>query len=518
MKRIRESIGAKIFFFTLLFFIICSVLIYGFIAWRLPLQYEGFIDKKMQKLVRDLDTQVNGKSKRVASSLVNQFAEENYVKVFICQDEILLNVAPTYYYVADYNGNQIEEVEGENLLDQYVLTLLEQLFETSIVPLLQLHDQITEQELIDSFAEKNDIYLWNDTERMSNIHYVKSTWSIDSGESFTAYLAYTNMSMDETSMVLLELVKYVLLFVILISIIIAVLYARIIASPLVLISQIAKTMSKMNLKVRWKGRRVDEIGTLGESLNELAANLDGTLQELKQNNQLLQEEFAKGKAMEQRKSDFFHMASHELKTPITVLKGYLEGMLYQIGTYKNKELYLEKSLVKIDQMEKLLKELLSVSKMNDKGMELTLEESTLVNIMEQALESQEEVIRSRNITVTYTNNSDCTIICDRILFLRAINNILNNGMIHTPKGAMLTIVVEDKENSTKLSIVNTGVHILEQDMEHIFEPFYKVDKSRNSSSKGSGLGLYIIKMILDAHGFSYKIENVEQGVEFSLYF
>ena len=272
-------------------------------------------------------------------------------------------------------------------------------------------------------------------------------------------------------------------------------YARWITRPIVDISHIAASIAALNFSSRWAQHRTDEIGALGDSLNTLSDNLSDALTELKTANERLQQDMERERDMERKRSAFFSAASHELKTPVTILKGQLSGMLAQIGVYRDRDKYLARALQVTGRMESLIKEILIISRIEAGSFGLKTDTVNLSEMMERQLELDEELLAQRAAHIEKHMVSDVTIRGEnRDLLTNALDNVLMNAILYSPQGASIRILLD----AHTMTIENTGVSIPEEALPQLFTPFYRVEQSCNRQSGGSGLGLYLVRLILKA--------------------
>ena len=218
--------------------------------------------------------------------------------------------------------------------------------------------------------------------------------------------------------------------------------------------------------------------------------------------------------LSRQRRDFFAAASHELKTPITIVKGQIESMLLGIGKYKDTGKILPETLREVENMERLVGEILSISKMEMDGL-ARREPVSLGELVSQVTEALlTPLAQERRITVHTQCSGEAVVSGSPSLLEKAIHNIVGNAIRHSPEGARVTIQL----TPTALTVTNTGVSIPQAGLLVLFAPFYRVEKSRNKSTGGSGLGLYLVKTIFQLHGFSYRLENVTGGLAFSVGF
>lgn len=220
---------------------------------------------------------------------------------------------------------------------------------------------------------------------------------------------------------------------------------------------------------------------------------------------------------EVKRKEFIATISHELKTPITIISGQLEGMIYNIGKYKDRDTYLKKSYDSTQELKNLVEEMIQISKFEilEKKSEVT--DINLTYLINRLIKRQIDLIEGKDIILEVKMDENITIRADEERIAKAINNIINNAIKYSPENANLNIKLYKKENPI-LEIENTGVSIDEKHKEKLFKPFYRVEKSRNRKTGGSGLGLYIVSQILREHGFKYNIKNGKNSVVFIIEF
>jgi two-component system, OmpR family, sensor histidine kinase VanS len=220
---------------------------------------------------------------------------------------------------------------------------------------------------------------------------------------------------------------------------------------------------------------------------------------------------------EAKRKEFIATVSHELKTPITIISGQLEGMIYNIGKYKDRDTYLKKSYESTQELKTLVEEMIQVSKFEILERKSETKEIDLANLIDLLIKRQIYLIEEKEISLDLKMTKGLLIKADEERIGKAINNIINNAIKYSPEKANLIIKSYKRENVI-LEIENTGVTIDEKYKEKLFKPFYRVEKSRNRKTGGSGLGLYIVSQILREHGFKYNIKNGKNSVIFIIEF
>ena len=335
---------------------------------------------------------------------------------------------------------------------------------------------------------------------------------IDSNENYILSLSVSEGTVNQIMVTFLKITPAILLLIFLISIISAQIISRVITKPVIDISYISKKLTKLDMTWRCNTSRTDEIGILANNLDTMAKRLNETLNELTVANKQLQKDIEKEKEREKLQTEFFRAVSHELKTPLTIIKGELEGMIYEVGEYKDKEKYLKHSLKVANDMENLIKEILSVAMIKEENFKLNEKEFNFANTIRNVLKKYQGIAEDKGIEIITNIGEQYHFIGDERLLENAISNIVSNAVMYSPKKEK--VFIEFKSNMVRIE--NTGIHIENKDLEQLFNPFFRVDKSRNKNTGGSGLGLYIVKTIFDYHNISYKIENSQNGILFTI--
>lgn len=346
----------------------------------------------------------------------------------------------------------------------------------------------------------------NDTSQWCRLTFTDST------EEYIVFFSKNTEKESQVVEALQKAIPVLSVVIIVVSIIAAFFYTIYMTTPIKKISRISKQMAALDFSGLCTVRRTDEIGVLADSLNDLSRKLSSALSELQSANQKLQADIDMERQLERQRVEFFSAASHELKTPITIIKGQLQGMLYQVGRYKNRETYLTQSLEVTDNLEKMVQELLTISRLDTPGYAFNPSHIHLDKLIHDRLTANEDLFMQRGLTVEKDISPEVCISGDLQLLQKVVDNLLGNAAAYSPAGERITVKLWQTTNKANLTIENTGVHIPDEDIPKLFEAFYRVDQSRNRQTGGTGLGLYIVKTILDLHGAAIKIENTGQGV------
>ena len=332
--------------------------------------------------------------------------------------------------------------------------------------------------------------------------------------TYTLQIMMSARTVNQLTEAFWRLLPIIGIVVLAISLIVSCFVTRLLTKPILEISDISKRLTSLDMTWRCDTSRTDEVGTLALNLNTMAARLDSTLKELSAANEKLQADIEQERRQEKLRVDFFRAVSHELKTPITVLKGELEGMIYQVGEYKDRDTHLRQSLRTVNDMELLVKEILSASRMAGSDFSLTLSDVDLSQLVRECCRKWQGAAEDREQRFHAEIEDGRTCQGDMALLQKAVSNIIGNAVAHSPSRAEISVTLA----GNTLQVRNRGVSIDSADLEKMFEPFYRVDRSHNRNTGGSGLGLYIVKTILERHGFSFRMNSTADEVCFTVTF
>ncbi len=368
----------------------------------------------------------------------------------------------------------------------------------------------------------------------------------DRTEEYVLYIM-TGHSRTETfrKSIILSL-PFVLAAALILSFVGAKIFSYYMKKPIVRMSRIAQRMAEQDFDWYCPDERDDEIGVLAKSLNKLSDELSAALTKLNDKNLYLKNEISLEKERERRRMLFFSGVSHELKTPISVVIGQIEGMRSGIGVYKDRDKYLEKCSNTLNELVSFINEILLVSHidMGDVDDQKTVR---IDSILDEEIAFYDGLITEKNINLEYEVPDNVNFRGDENLLKKALGNVLGNAFKYTPVGGTVRVeliqkskpnkpnnpnnpnhptavelrttdtpeifVNAESDNQVELRVINSPAHIDEQHLPHIFEAFYRAD---TSNKDGSGLGLYITGMVLEMFGAEYSVKNTNDGVEFKV--
>ena len=466
IKKIKSKLSVKVFLITSMLMVACCSVTYLCIAHFAPYIYSHDLAE--------------------VEELADMLSEE---LSHIPKEEV-------QYFIQGYN---------DILTKQYDDEFAFHLFQNS-------GNEIALSDLNEFTGNKIDDYKSTDTTREYEISFADST------EAYILLLAKNTNKESQVVLALQKTLPILSVAILLVSVIAAFFYTWYMTKPIKKISKLSKQMADMDFSGLCPTNRTDEIGVLSHSLNDLSKKLAAALSELQEANQKLQADIDMERRLEKQRVEFFAAASHELKTPITIIKGQLQGMLYQVGRYKDRETYLAQSLEITDTLGKMVQELLTISRLDTPGYTCKKSNLNLSNFIIDRVTAFEDLFMQKDLTVEQSISPEIYILGDMQLLQKALDNLLGNAAAYSGAGNQVLIKLWKETETTTLTIENTGAYIPDEAISKLFEPFYRVDQSRNRQTGGTGLGLYIVKTILDLHGAKIEIANTIQGVIVSVQF
>lgn len=300
-------------------------------------------------------------------------------------------------------------------------------------------------------------------------------------------------------------------------VILSIFFSRLVSKPLIKLDKMAKRMVKLDFTVDSPVRQKDEIGNLSNSMLLMARNLDQALKELEEKNVRLLADMEQKNEMEKIQQDFFANASHELKTPLSIIKSFAEGLKDGIGVNKQDH-YFEVIVEEAEKMEGLLTDMLDLAKLEARTIKLRKTSFLLSDLIDKASNKLVYSLKEKELDVVIGSTKELPIVADYGWMEKVMLNFLVNSIRHAEKGSTISIDIESGEHDTTFILRNRGDKIPEDKLDHIWKRFYRGELSRSRQTGGTGLGLSIAQQILDMHHCEYRVENLEDGVKFTILF
>lgn len=293
-------------------------------------------------------------------------------------------------------------------------------------------------------------------------------------------------------------------------------YAKLIAKPFQYMSDTLKDIINLDFSDQQSPNK--NTNQTDFNLQVAASQVPTIVKNLNETNKDLRTELKKEQQLEQSRKEFMSMISHELKTPIAAVMGQLDGMIHGIGAYKDRDKYLKRSYEMMQDINILTEKVSELSKIQNPQFKPNLKVISLTTIIEDVIKKVDYFVSVKQLNVQSNIKQDVQILADPKFMQTAIFNIISNAIHYTIDHQHVYIKLYEKPNGYALEVLNTGSQIDEDKLAHLFEPFYRANPDKHGLVQGSGLGLYIVKQILDKHQFPYGIQNTPQGVKCSIVF
>lgn len=291
-------------------------------------------------------------------------------------------------------------------------------------------------------------------------------------------------------------------------------YSRRFTRPLIQMSEVMEKIANLDFSSRSEIDRNDEIGTLSHNINKVSDSLDKALTELREKNAQLEEDIEKERRLEKMRQDFVSSASHELKTPIAIVRGYAEGLAMSAeGENAQVEEYCKIIMNEADKMNDLVINMLEQSLYSTGTKAPERDYFDVDEYVNSFLATADPIFREKGITTRYTPCS-FTAFADKKQMTTVLSNIVLNACSHAKNEKEIHIWAEKSDDEIKVNVFNTGSRVDDKDKDSIFTSFYRADKAHSRKEGRFGLGLSIVKSIVDNHGCKCGFENTENGVVF----
>ena len=295
------------------------------------------------------------------------------------------------------------------------------------------------------------------------------------------------------------------------------LFSRRFTRPVLELAQIASRMSELNFETKYTvhGNDEDEIAVLGNSINSLSEKLEHTISELKTANIELQNDIERKMQIDEVRKEFLSNVTHELKTPIALIQGYAEGLKDNINDdQENREFYCEVIIDEAMKMNKMVKKLLSLNQLEVGTLQPEIERFDLVPLVKSVLSSTEILFVQKQVRLQLEAEESVYVWADEYMMEEVMTNFISNALNHVSGRMEVVIKITRRDNTVHLSVFNSGEAIPEEALDLVWDKFFKVDKARTREYGGSGIGLSIVKAIMELHRREFGVRNVEDGVEF----
>lgn len=448
-----------------------------------------YLRKKTESLKKVYNTMNDTSDTRYYSSLADdekfkQYCDENNLSMIVVED-----VTSRILFAYAKNSERLYSEIQFGVLDDFVRGKREIL-------------EATDNYIVE---KKTD-----DVKAMDSVNMVGV---LDNGNGFL--ITTPAQSLKDSALISNVFYLYIGLFTIFISSVVIWFISRHITKPLQQLSELSKEMANLNFDAKYTSTSEDEIGILGNNLNRMSKELEKTISELRTANNELQKDIEKKEQIDEMRKEFLSNVSHELKTPIALIQGYAEGLQECINDdQESREFYCDVIIDEAAKMNNMVKKLLSLNQLEFGNDTVNMERFDLTELVKGVVQSAQLLASQKEAEIRFLQEEPISVWGDEFKIEEVVTNYVSNALNHVDFEKKIEIKAVKRGDVVRISVFNTGARIPEEDLDKIWIKFYKVDKARTREYGGSGIGLSIVKAIMDSMNQKCGVINYENGVEF----
>ena len=430
------------------------------------------------------------------------------------------------YYNSNYSSSNIEQelrrIAFNNNFDIFIKT------DQNIIASSTDRDLYSIINIISEVDKKEDKLLIYSDARMSiqrisdkenNITYILLNGLLDNG--YELYISIPAMPIEESVQISNQALIIIGIIILLISAFISSFVSKKFTAPIVQLNDITNKMARLDFSQKYRIVDTDdEINELGKNINTMSDKLETTIKQLRENNTELEKDIEEKSKIDDMRKQFISDVSHELKTPIALIQGYAEGLIENVNTdEESRKFYAEVILDESNKMDTLVKQLLELMKLEYGKREFNNKTFNIVELINEVIRKCKVMIDEKNIQIKFEQNAPIQVVADDFYIEQVVTNYFTNAIKHTKevdgiKQIEVKITKNNENGKVRISVINTGNNIPEEHIDKIWGRFYKEDTSRNRNDGGTGIGLALVKAIMNNYKNKYGVINLENGVEF----
>ncbi len=380
----------------------------------------------------------------------------------------------------------------------------------------QLWNYIFDQESVEpvKILEEQPRYVVRQSlERMNGTEYLEMIGTLDSGDYFIMRTPLE--SIRDSVMLANRFYLCIGAVAIVLSGMIIYFFSRKVTKPILELADISRRMTALDFDAKFETKGENEIDILGEHMNQLSRTLEETISELKTANNELRRDIEQKEKIDAMRKEFLSNVSHELKTPLALIQGYAEGLKDGISDdAQSREYYCEVIMDEAQKMNTMVKKLLTLNEVEFGQDTVSMERFNMAELIEGVAQSCSLLVQQKEGKLRLKLENPLYVWSDELKIEEVLTNYISNACNHLDGERVVEIKAEKKNEKVRVSVFNTGNQIPEEDLERIWDKFYKVDKAHTREYGGSGIGLSIVKAIMESVGGAYGVNNYQNGVEF----
>lgn len=383
--------------------------------------------------------------------------------------------------------------------------------------IVQLFGHLMERhpENSDLLKETESYQICSSKDFRNEYEYIEMWGYLDDGSQFI--LRSPLESIRESVSLSNEFLAYIMILIVILSSLLVWYFSKRITDPIMELAVLSQKMADLDFDAKYTSGGNNEIGILGENFNVMSEKLEQTVSMLKNANYELQKDIERKEKIESMRTEFLGNVSHELKTPIALIQGYAEGLKEGISDDpESRAFYCDVIMDEANKMNQMVKNLLTLNQLEFGENDISFERFDITELIRGVLQSCEILIQQKEADVRFRQDTPIYVWADEFKAEQVIRNYISNALNHLGGDRIIDIQIQEQKEQDKarISVFNTGNKIPEEDIEHIWEKFYKVDKAHTREYGGNGIGLSIVRAIMESFHQEYGVKNYDDGVQF----
>ena len=344
-------------------------------------------------------------------------------------------------------------------------------------------------------------------------YYIEMWGNLDDGSQFL--LRSPVESIKESAAISNRFLLYIGSILIVITVLLIWYFSKRITEPLRELARLSDRMADLDFEAKYTSGGSNEIGELGANFNRMSEKLESTISELKKANNSLQKDIEQKDKLEKMRNEFLGNVSHELKTPIALIQGYAEGLKEGVNEdAESRDFYCDVIMDEAAKMNRMVKNLLTLNQLEFGDEDIIFDRFNLTALIRGVLQSMEILADQADATVNFRQTEDIYVWADEFKVEQVVRNYVSNAFHHVSGDKVIEVKMIVEGDKVRVTVFNTGTPIPEEDIGHIWDKFYKVDKAHTREYGGNGIGLSIVKAIMKSFHQQYGVKNYDNGVEF----
>ena len=419
--------------------------------------------------------------------------------------------------------SELYDIELQKIRDKYNINVLVLDSDSKMVKTTMIDQEFAIKHLLNNIfygVNKEDILVENKgymiqivTDGRTQTEYIEMWGMLDNGYFFILRSALE--SIQESVSISNRFMAYVGFIAIAVSILLVIGLANRITKPIMELAGISERMKHLDFNAKYTGNDRTEIAILGHNINEMSEALESTISELKTANNQLLKDIEKKDQIDEMRREFLSNVSHELKTPIALIQGYAEGLREGINDdAESREFYCDVIIDEAAKMNIMVRKLLTLNQLESGSEVVSMERFDITALIRNYISSSDILLKERDISVRMEDYEAIYVWGDEFKVEEVFMNYFTNAIHYAQGENIIDVKLRSTDQQVRISVFNTGAPIPQDSIEHIWEKFYKVDKARTREYGGSGIGLSIVKAIVESMNQKYGVVNYENGVEF----